>query len=37
MRTGVKVTLHDIDTIERMEIIKDLRNGIFDVLVGIYP
>ncbi|MDE6092500.1 MAG: UvrB/UvrC motif-containing protein, partial [Ruminococcus sp.] len=26
---------HDIDTIERMEIIKDLRNGVFDVLVGI--
>ncbi len=34
---GVKVRYlhHDIDTIERMEIIKDLRNGIFDVLVGI--
>ena len=25
----------DIDTVERMEIIKDLRNGIIDVLVGI--
>ena len=26
---------HDIDTIERMEIIRDLRLGTFDVLVGI--
>ena len=36
-RMGVKVRYlhHDIDTIERMEIIRDLRNGIFDVLVGI--
>ena len=25
----------DIDTVERVEIIKDLRNGVFDVLVGI--
>ena len=34
---GVKVRYlhHDIDTIERMEVIKDLREGIFDVLVGI--
>lgn len=34
---GVKVRyLHsDIDTIERMEIIRDLRLGLFDVLVGI--
>ncbi|KGG80238.1 excinuclease ABC subunit B [Caloranaerobacter azorensis H53214] len=34
---GIKVTyLHsDIDTIERMEIIRDLRLGKFDVLVGI--
>lgn len=34
---GVKVRyLHsDIDTIERMEIIRDLRMGVFDVLVGI--
>ncbi len=34
---GIKVRYlhHDIDTIERMEIIKDLRNGEFDVLVGI--
>lgn len=34
---GVKVRYlhHDIDTIERMEIIKDLRHGEFDVLVGI--
>lgn len=35
--TGIKVKyLHsDIDTIERMEIIRDLRLGVFDVLVGI--
>ena len=35
--TGIKVRYlhHDIDTIERMEIIKDLRTGVFDVLVGI--
>ena len=26
---------HDIDTIERMEIMRDLRLGTFDVLVGI--
>ena len=26
---------HDVDTIERMEIIRDLRLGTFDVLVGI--
>ncbi len=34
---GVKVRyLHsDVDTVERVEIIRDLRNGIFDVLVGI--
>ena len=34
---GVKVRyLHsDIDTIERMNIIRDLRKGVFDVLVGI--
>ncbi|QYJ73636.1 excinuclease ABC subunit UvrB [Shewanella sp. FJAT-52076] len=34
---GVKVRyLHsDIDTVERMEIIRDLRLGVFDVLVGI--
>lgn len=34
---GIKVRyLHsDIDTVERMEIIRDLRLGIFDVLVGI--
>lgn len=31
----VRYLHHDIDTIERMEIIKDLRNGVFDVLVGI--
>jgi len=35
--TGVRVRYmhHDIDTIERMEIIRDLRMGEFDVLVGI--
>ena len=34
---GIKIKYmhHDIDTIERMEIIRDLRNGEFDVLVGI--
>lgn len=34
---GIKVRyLHsDIETLERIEIIKDLRNGIFDVLIGI--
>lgn len=34
---GIKVKYlhHDIDTIERMEIIRDLRLGKFDVLVGI--
>ena len=31
----VRYLHHDIDTIERMEIIKDLREGEFDVLVGI--
>ena len=36
-RLGVRVRYlhHDIDTIERMELIKDLRGGEFDVLVGI--
>lgn len=35
--SGIKVRyLHsDIDTIERMEIVRDLRLGVFDVLVGI--
>jgi len=34
---GIKVRYmhHDVDTIERMEIIRDLRMGEFDVLVGI--
>jgi len=34
---GVKVRYmhHDIDTMERMEIIRDLRSGEFDVLIGI--
>ena len=31
----VRYMHHDIDTIERMEILRDLRNGDFDVLVGI--
>ncbi|MDR0197813.1 MAG: excinuclease ABC subunit UvrB [Oscillospiraceae bacterium] len=36
-KLGVKVKYmhHDIDTMERMEIIRDLRLGEFDVLVGI--
>ena len=36
-RLGIKIKYmhHDIDTIERMEIIRDLRLGEFDVLVGI--
>ncbi|MBR3972205.1 MAG: excinuclease ABC subunit UvrB, partial [Ruminococcus sp.] len=35
--TGIKVRYmhHDIDTVERMEIVRDLRLGEFDVLVGI--
>ena len=34
---GIKVRyLHsDVDTLERIEIIRDLRKGVFDVLVGI--
>ena len=34
---GIRVRYmhHDVDTIERMEIIRDLRLGAFDVLVGI--
>jgi len=34
---GIRVRYlhHDIDTVERMEIIRDLRKGEFDVLVGI--
>ena len=32
---AVRYMHHDIDTIERMEIIRDLRSGEFDVLVGI--
>lgn len=35
MGIKVKYLHHDIDTIERMEIIRDLRLGEFDVLVGI--
>ena len=31
----VKYMHHDVETIERMEIIRDLRLGVFDVLVGI--
>ncbi len=36
-KAGVKVRYmhHDVETIERMEIIRDLRRGEFDVLVGI--
>ena len=36
---GVKVRyMHsDIDTLERIEIMRDLRLGVFDVLVGINP
>ncbi|MBS7368677.1 MAG: excinuclease ABC subunit UvrB [Oscillospiraceae bacterium] len=36
-KVGIKVRYmhHDIDTMERMEIIRDLREGAFDVLVGI--
>ncbi len=36
-KAGIRVRYmhHDIDTIERMEIIRDLREGEFDVLVGI--
>jgi len=35
MGVAVKYMHHDIDTMERMEIIRDLRLGVFDVLVGI--
>ncbi len=35
MGIKVKYLHHDIDTVERMEIIRDLRLGVFDVLVGI--
>lgn len=31
----VKYLHSDIDTMERMEIVRDLRMGVFDVLVGI--
>ena len=36
-KLGVKVKYihHNIDTVERMEIIRDLRLGVFDVLIGI--
>lgn len=36
-KMGIKVRYmhHDIDTVERMEIVRDLRLGEFDVLVGI--
>lgn len=36
-RADIKVRYmhHDVDTIERMELIRDLRGGVFDVLVGI--
>lgn len=35
MNVRVRYMHHDVDTIERMEIIRDLRLGEFDVLVGI--
>ena len=35
MEVKVRYLHYDIDTIERMEIIRDLRLGEFDVLVGI--
>ncbi len=35
MGVAVRYMHHDVDTIERMEIIRDLRLGEFDVLVGI--
>ncbi len=35
MNIRVRYMHHDIDTVERMEIIRDLRLGEFDVLVGI--
>jgi excinuclease ABC subunit B len=35
MGVRIRYMHHDIDTIERMEIIRDLRLGEFDVLVGI--
>ncbi|MBQ6039710.1 MAG: excinuclease ABC subunit UvrB [Oscillospiraceae bacterium] len=35
MEIRVRYMHHDIDTVERMEIIRDLRLGEFDVLVGI--
>lgn len=31
----VRYMHHDIDTVERMEIVRDLRLGVFDVLIGI--
>ncbi len=36
-KSGIRVRYmhHDVDTVERMEIIRDLRMGKFDVLVGI--
>ena len=35
MGVRIRYIHHDIDTMERMEIIRDLRSGEFDVLVGI--
>ncbi|MDD6309075.1 MAG: excinuclease ABC subunit UvrB, partial [Clostridia bacterium] len=35
MGVSVKYMHHGVETIERMEIIRDLRMGVFDVLVGI--
>lgn len=35
LEVKVRYMHHDVDTIERMEIIRDLRLGVFDVLIGI--
>ncbi len=35
MGVKVKYLHHDVKTVERMEIVRDLRRGVFDVLVGI--
>ena len=35
MDVKVRYMHHDVDTMERMEIVRDLRLGVFDVLVGI--
>jgi len=35
MEIKVRYLHHDVETIERMELIRDLRMGVFDVLIGI--